>query len=400
MKGLAGNIPEVEQDPTEAGFVQDPYAFYSRIRAMGDFVYWRDYDMVMATTHAAVTQILKHPRMGRRVPEDRKAERPRGMGAFYALEEHSLLELEPPDHSRLRRLVTEGFSGGRVPHMAPIVSRIADGLIDAFPEGPFDLIEAFARPLAALAITEFLGVPSADARRLQDWSNDMVAMYQARRDETVEAKAEAASQEFTAYVGEAIAARRAAPRDDFLSLLVTAAGDGKLTDLELTSTAILLLNAGHEATVHTLGNAVNLLAGHPDRTLALQPDQIASTVEECLRFDPPLHLFTRHVYGKVRLPGLEVGPGDEIGCLLGSAGRDDAVWPDGARFDPLRPRRPHTAFGVGLHACVGAALARMELQIALPALFSRCPDLKIVEPPKVANLYHFHGFERLMVAVR
>jgi unspecific monooxygenase len=159
------------------------------------------------------------------------------------------------------------------------------------------------------------------------------------------------------------------------------------------------LNAGHEATVHSIGNAVRNLAGHKLRHEALEPERITYTVEECIRFEPPLHMFTRHVYEPVTIMDVAFERGDEIGCLLGSACHDDAIWPDADRFDPFRDILANTAFGAGIHFCVGAPLARLEMQIALPALFSRCPELRIVQPPQVADLYHFRGLERLMVTV-
>jgi unspecific monooxygenase len=401
MSDRNAGLPKIRQDPTDRGFVQDPYPFYARIRSLGDFVVWEDYGFAVATTHAAVHQVMKHPRLGRAVPDGRRAGPSPALATFEAIEAHSLLEIEPPNHTRIRRLVTSGFTGERLYPMAPAISTIADRLIDAFPDGPFDFIDAFARPLAAETIAVFLGVPAGDAATLQRWSNDMVAMYQARRDAGVERKAEAAARDFAAYARDRIAERRGTTgRGDLLCLLSKAEAEGLLTEDELVSTVILMLNAGHEATAHAMGNAVPLLTPHPDRHLALLPEQIAGTVEECLRFAPPLHLFTRHVYQPVDFGGVSFGPDDTVGCLLGSACRDDAVWPDGDHFDPFRVRRPHTAFGVGIHACVGASLARMELQIAPPVLFSRCPELRIVEPPRLADLYHFHGLERLTVAVR
>jgi unspecific monooxygenase len=225
-------------------------------------------------------------------------------------------------------------------------------------------------------------------------------MYQARRNADVERQAEAAAGEFADFMRGIIAERRKVPQNDFISQLVAFQRSGDLSEEELLSTAILLLNAGHEATAHTLGNAVPLLLDFTGRVEALAPGSIAGTVEECLRFRPPLHLFTRQVYQPVTVAGVPLQPGNTIGCLLASACRDDAVWPDGEKFDPFRIQHRHTAFGVGLHSCLGAALARLELQIGLPVLFARCPDLTIVEPPRVANLYHFHGYEAMQVTVR
>ena len=205
---------------------------------------------------------------------------------------------------------------------------------------------------------------------------------------------------FALYLRDTIDKRGQAPSGDFLSELIAAKADGTLLSTEeLLSTVVLLLNAGHEASVHALGHAVHLLTDYPERSLALEPTNIAGTVEECLRFRPPLHMFQREVYEDVRISEHDFQKGQTVGCLLGSACRDDAVWPDGDKFDPIRARRPHLAFGTGIHACLGAVLARLEMQIALPALFSRCPDLRIVEPPELADRYHFHGLERLMVEV-
>ena len=393
-------LPEVTQDPRDPAFFTDPYPFYRKLRELGDFVWWTDYGRAVATTQAAVSTVLRHSGMGRDVPADRRPHATEALEPFYAVERHSLLELEPPEHTRIRRIAMQGFGRASLARMAPEVSRISDALIDAFPAGPFDLLEAYARPLPALVVTRFFGLADEMAPQLQAWSNDMVAMYQARRNARIERAAGSAAAAFRAFLSEAIAERRKNPGADFLSELMVRQGNGSLDSDELTSTVILLLNAGHEATVHSLGNAVARLAGLRDRGLMLEPGQIEGTVEECLRFDPPLQMFSRYVYRPVEIEGVSFRPGDEIGCLLASASRDDAVWPDGDRFDPLRARRQHLAFGSGIHVCIGASLARLELQIALPALFSRCPHLKVTEPPRIADAYHFYGYERLMVEVR
>ena len=400
MFAIADHLPVVEQDPTDPSFVQDPYNFYRHIRSLGDFVFWKEYDRPIATTQAGVAQVLKHPKLGRAVPEGARPIVLEEIKPFYDLEEFSLLELEGPDHRRIRRLAMEGFDRTSMAMMTPTVSQIADRLIDAFPENePFDLLASYAQPMTALTITEFLGVDPEQSHQMQIWSNAMVAIYQARRDPEVERASANAAKELSHLVNEFIVFLRKRPNDGFLCKLMNAEKEGIISRGELVSTVVLLLNAGQQATAHAIGNAVNLLATFPERTLALQPEQIAATVEECLRFDPPLHLFSRYVYQSVSLLGIDLPSGSVVGCLLGSSCRDDAVWPDGEKFDPFRARRNHQAFGVGMHACVGASLARLEMQIALPAFFSRCPDLTIVTPPKVANLYHFHGLERLDVKV-
>ncbi len=393
------SLARVEQDPTDPEFVQDPYAFYRHIRALGDFVYWSDYRLPVATTHEAVMTVLRSRSFGREVPSENRVAPPSELSAFFEIEDHSMLEREPPVHTRLRGLVLRAFTRNRILSMGPEISQVADGLISDMPEGQFDLLDAFARPLPIIIIARLLGVPEAMAPQLLDWSNRMVAMYQARRTPHIEADAASAAREFSDYLKAFIDKRRGSPADDLISQLIAAEEDGtKLSTEELISTCILLLNAGHEATVHSIGNAVVHLNDFRGRREALSPEAIEGTVEECLRYDPPLHLFTRHVYERVEICGVTFERGDEIGCLLGSATRDDAVWPDGEVFDPFRTVRSNAAFGAGIHFCVGAPLARLELQLALPILYSRCPDLHLVEAPKVANLYHFRGRERLIVA--
>ncbi len=391
-------MERLSQSPTDPAFVQDPYPFYRVARALGDFVFWEEYGMPMATTHEAVSQVLKSRKMGREIPADRRKPVRPGLELFYAVEDHSMLELEPPSHTRLRGLVLRAFTRQRILGMASEISMIADDLISAFPEGRFDLLDTFARQLPVIVISRLLGVPDTMAPQVLAWSNDMVAMYQSRRTEAIEDQAARAAGEFADFMRGYVEERRTSPGPDLISELLAAEEDGeKLSSDELITTCILLLNAGHEATVHSIGNAVRQLAGHARVHEAMQPERIECAVEECLRFDPPLHMFTRHVYEPVEIMGTRFEPGDEVGCLLGSACHDDAIWPDGDRFDPFRDIVKNTAFGAGIHFCVGAPLARLELQIALPALFSRCPDLRIVEPPQVANLYHFRGLERLMV---
>ena len=392
------DLERLSQSPTDPGFVQNPYAFYRHARALGDFIFWEDYGMPMATTHESVDRVLKCRKMGREVPPSRQKPIRPGLEPFYAVEAHSMLELEPPKHTRLRQLVLRAFTRNRISSLAPEISMIADTLMNGFPDGPFDLLDAYARPLPVIVIARLLGVPESMAPHLLSWSNDMVAMYQSRRTFQIEDRAAAAAGAFSDFMRRYVDERRSSPKDDLISKLIAAEEDGEtLSTDELITTCILLLNAGHEATVHSIGNAVRHLAGHPQLYEAMQPERIGYAVEECLRFDPPLHMFTRHVYEQVDIMCTHFEPGDEVGCLLGSACRDDAIWPDGDRFDPFRDIVKNTAFGAGIHFCVGAPLARLELQIALPALFSRFPHLRIVEPAKVADLYHFRGLERLMV---
>ncbi len=391
----------VQLSPHDPAFVQNPYPFYDRARTAGPIVYWEEYAMPCAFDAATVQALLRDRRLGRAVPEDQRAPVPDHLAPFYAIEQHSMLELEAPDHTRLRGLVLRAFTSRRIKALAPDIEQITAELLDALPqEVPFDLIPSFCTQLPVRIIARLLGVPEAMAPDLLRWSSAMVAMYQAGRSRAVEDAAATAATEFAAFLTAYIAERRSSPADDLISELIAAEQDGnRLTTPELIGTCVLLLNAGHEATVHSLGNAVKCLIEHATPRCALAPDTVAATCEELLRFSPPLHMFDRYVYADVEIAGLTLPKGSRVGLVLAAAGRDPAVYAHAEQFRPDRKHNPHAAFGGGVHFCVGAPLARMEKQIALPALLGRFPKLALCEPPEFADSYHFHKLDRLMVKV-
>ena len=390
-------MTNLTQSPTDPDFVQNPYPFYARARAQGQVHHWDEYNMPAVFSHQAVSAILKDRRFGREPVTPPSF--PPHLAPFYAVEAHSMLELEPPRHTRLRGLVLRAFTSRRIKELAPDITQLCHDLCDRFPDGPFDLIQAYANQVPVVIIARLLGVPESMSDQLLTWSNAMVSMYQARRDRDVEDRAIAATEAFVAFMREYIDERRARPADDLITHLIAAEEAGeKLTTDELITTCILLLNAGHEATVHSIGNGVKTLLEHTTPHSALAPDAITKTVEEILRYDPPLHMFTRHAYEDVTLFGHDFKRGDEVALMLGAAGRDPAEWNDPDCFIPNRPVKTNSSFGGGLHFCVGAPLARLEMQIALPILFERAPGLHLTEPPKYANVYHFHGLEQLIVA--
>ncbi len=388
----------LSQSPTDPGFVQDPYPFYERARAHGPFFHWTDYALPCTGHAAAVNAIFRDRRFGREAPpECAPAIDPR-LAPFYAVEAHSMLELEPPRHTRLRNLVLRAFTSRRIAALAPEIAGLSHALIDAFPRGEIDLLPAFATHLPVIIIARLLGVPESMADDLLRWSNAMVGMYQAGRTPATEDRAVAAAQDFSAFLRGYVANRRAHPADDLITHLIAAETEGeRLTTDELITTCILLLNAGHEATVHTIGNGVKALLETATPVAALAPDAVAATVEEILRFDPALHMFTRWAYADVTVLGQTFYRGDRVALLLAAANRDPALWDDPARFDPTRTPKPHASFGAGLHFCVGAPLARLELQVALPILFERLPGMRLAGGPEYADAYHFHGLQRLRV---
>ena len=393
-------MQSLSQSPTEPAFVQNPYPFYEAARATGPFFEWRDYGLICTPSAAACNAIFRDRRFGREAPPERAPAIAPHMAPFYAVEAHSMLELEPPRHTRLRGLVLRAFTSRRIAAMQPEVEALSHQLLDAVPTGPFDLIRHFAQPLPVIIIARLLGVPEGMADQLLRWSNAMVGMYQAARTRAMEDAASAATIQFSDFLRGYVEERRAHPADDLITQLIAAEAEGeRLTTDELIATCILLLNAGHEATVHTIGNGVKALLESGTPASALWPDRVEGTVEEILRFDPALHMFTRWAYEDIEVMGHTFHRGDQVGLLLGAANRDPGVWENAARFMPARPVKPHASFGAGLHFCVGAPLARLELQTALPILFDRLPTLRLAQKPRYANVFHFHGLERLIVTV-
>ncbi|MEM8731990.1 MAG: cytochrome P450 [Pseudomonadota bacterium] len=392
-------MQQVSQSPTDPAFVQDPYPFYDHARALAPLVFWEDYAMAAAFGHAEVHALLRDRRFGRERPGELPFDAPAHLAPWLKTEAHSMLGAEPPRHTRLRGLVLRAFTSRRIQALAPEIETLCQSLIDAFPTEPFDLLAAYCTPIPVVVICRLLGVPEEDASKLLGWSHKMVAMYQASRTRATEDAAAAAAAAFTDYLTSYVVQRRKTPKDDLITQLIAAEEDGaRLSTDELIGTCILLLNAGHEATVHGLGNGVKTML-----SLGLGPDwltapQCGATVEEILRFDPPLHMFTRYAYEEVLIAGHTFRRGEEVALMLAAANRDPQVWEAPARFWPARPGTAHTSLGGGLHFCVGAPLARLEMQIALPILFARCPDLRLTEAPVYSDTYHFHGLTRLMVA--
>jgi cytochrome P450 len=392
----------VDLDPRSDPFFQDPYPYYAEIRAAAPAFFWEQYGFWCFASHDLVSRLLRDRRFGRDIlhvasraelgwpePEARLA-------PFLALERFSMLDVEPPEHTRLRGLVNRAFVSREIGRLRPRISALAHELIDAFENrGTADLLEAFATPIPLRVIAELVGVPLERTPDLLAWSHSMVAMYQFGRNRAVEDAAVAASSAFGAYLDELVEARRSSPTDDLLSHLVRASADGQsLTNEEIISTVVLLLNAGHEATVHALGNATKALLQHDARPPA---GDAPDFVEELLRYDPPLHLFTRFALEEMEVADIRFKRGDKIGLLLGAANRDPARFADPDGFDPGRASAPHVSFGAGIHFCLGAPLARLELETALPILFERLPGLALLGPSRYRDSYHFHGLEQLNV---
>jgi cytochrome P450 len=397
---IDSNRRSVDLDPREAQFYENPYPVYHELRQKLSAFKWEQYGYWCFPNFEDVNALLRDRRFGRQIlhvasrEELGLAEIPTRLKPFYDFEAHSLLELEPPVHTRLRGLVSRAFLSRQVERLRPKIESLSNRLIDGFEaKGEVDLLSAYATPIPVIVICELLGVPTDMAEQLLRWSHDMVAMYMARRDRAVEEAAVKATIEFSDYMRGLVNARRKDLSDDLLSALIRAETEGqKLSENELITTAILILNAGHEATVHAIGNGVKTLL-----QLGVTNPINESLIEETLRFDAPLHLFTRYALEDMEYAGIKLGKGEEVGLMLGAANRDPARFANPDQFIATRDLNPHVSFGAGIHFCIGAPLARLEMLIAFETLFKRLPKLALAKVPRHKDAYHFHGLEELRV---
>ncbi len=391
-------------DPRDERFYSDPYAFYRAIHAACPTFWWDDFDMWCFAGFDDVNRLLRDKRFGRRPGLPERTDR---IANWWETERYSLLAIDPPEHTQMRALVNRAFLSRQIERLRPNIATLANELIDGFvDDGSVDLLPSYAAPLPAIVIAEMIGLPRASAPDLLAWSNQMVRMYMFGRDEAVERAADDAATEFSEYLRTVLAERRAEPRDDLLTHMLQAEINGEqLSETEVVATTILLLNAGHEATVHTTGNAVKVIldwcsaAGTDPATLFGDDGRSEATVEECLRYDTPLHMFTRYALEDVELAdGMVIPAGDEVGLLLGAANRDPLRFADPDDFRPDRGDGGNVSFGAGIHFCIGAPLARLELTTSLALLFERLPDLHRAGDSDYRDIFHFHGLDQLPLA--
>ncbi|MGA5100388.1 cytochrome P450 [Streptomyces lavendulocolor] len=396
-------------DPWSPAFVADPYPAYAELRARGRVHWFEPTRQFLVPRHADVSALLRDRRLGRTyrhrfTDEDfGRTPPPVAHEPFHTLNDHGMLDLEPPDHTRIRRLVSKAFTPRTVERLRPYVHRLADDLVGSLvAEGGGDLLGAVAEPLPVAVIAEMLGIPESERAPLRPWSADICGMYELNPDEETAARAVRASVEFSAYLRELIAKRRASPGDDLISALIAAHDEGdRLSGQEMVSTCVLLLNAGHEATVNATVGGWWTLFRHPEQLAALRADPglVPTAVEELLRHDTPLQLFERWVLDDIEIDGTVLPRGSEVALLFGSANRDADVFDRPDVLDLSRADNPHISFGAGIHYCIGAPLARMELAASMTALLRRAPALRPVREPERRPGFVMRGLEGLPVEV-
>lgn len=380
------SVPTTSLDLGDPAVVADPYPHFAREREAHAVAWHEPTQRWLAFGHAAVSAVQRDRRLGRIWRDWEPADR---LTPFNLLHRHQMMENEPPEHTRLRRPVSQAFNRGHVERLRPRVRELAAALLDEVDPGGFDVVGEYAEPLPVLVIAELLGVPASMVPSLRTWSQAIVRMYEVAPTQEVVDDAVAAAVEFADYVRELVRERRARPAEDMVSHL--AATD--LAEHEIVASVVLLLNAGHEASVNVFGNGLVALLR---RGLRPGPD-VPACVEEMLRFDAALQLFERTATEAVEVAGVTVETGQKIAVLLGSANRDPAVFERPDEFLVDRDPNPHVAFGVGVHFCLGAPLARMELAESVAALFARFPALALSGEPVSRGTFVLRGFDEVMV---
>lgn len=377
-------------DLTSPDVIASPYPFFAAERARSVVAWHERSGMWLTFDHAAANGVLRHRGLGRIWQDRQPADY---LEPFNLLHRHQMMENEPPDHTRLRRLVGGAFGRGHIERMRPRIRELATFLLGQVDRNGFDVIGDYAEPLPVLVIADLLGVPRSLAPQLRQWSQAIVKMYEVAPPPANVAAAVAAATEFSATLRELARERAARPADDLLSDLVAT----ELTEQEVVASAVLLLNAGHEASVNVFGNGLvgMLRAGVQPEA---EPGAVALCVEEMLRFDSALQLFERTAIEDVEIAGNKISQGQKIAALLGAANRDPAVFEAPDEFRPGRSPNPHLAFGAGIHFCLGAPLARLELAESLAHLLREMPQLRLVGDPVPRGTFVLRGYQSVRVA--
>jgi cytochrome P450 len=382
-------------------FLLNPYPVLSELRAHGRPMWHEEMQIWLAATHADATAVLRSKSLGRIYTPQEPSDL---WETFNWLHADSIMENEGAKHTRLRALVSKAFNRGQIDRLAPRIQKIVDELLDNCEElGEFDLLADFAEPLPVRVIAELLGVSPSDEVNLRPWSQAIVKMYEFDVSAEEEAAARDASNEFAAMITAMVENRKANPTNDLVSDLARVEESGEtLTLRELIATCVLLLNAGHEASVNAFGNGfvAAMNDGQAAETLRTRPREVTATaVEEFFRFDAPLQLFERTATTPTEINGVTIPTGAKIAALLGSANRDSLVFDNPEKINLERNPNNHISFGGGIHFCLGAPLARLELSTSLPALFERFPTIQMTEKPELRETFVLRGYSEIKVSI-
>jgi cytochrome P450 len=390
-------------DFNDPAFVSDPYPALKDLRSAGKPVWHAGMQMFLAARHNDANDVFRNKSLGRifkeKVPEFE-------WEIFNWLHADSILDSEPPKHTRLRSLVAKAFNRQKIEGMRPAVERITDQLLEAIDEKvrsgqTFDVIAEYAEPLPVKIIADLLGFPESEEHLLRPWSQAIVKMYEVNPSEQHQNEAQVAAGEFADYVRDLAESRKKSPGKDLISDLASVEENGeKLNMHELVATCVLLLNAGHEASVNAFGNGMVAVLQRPDQAALLRENPRAITdtaLEEFMRFDAPLHLFERTATADTDIGGVQILEGQKIAALIGSANRDETAFSTPESMDLTRDPNPHIGFGAGIHFCLGAPLARLEMSVSLPALWEKYPNMQLAGEAIRRPTFVLRGYESVAV---
>ena len=385
-------------------FVADPYEQLKELREFGKPVWHEGMQIFLAARHSDANDVFRNKSLGR-IFTDKSPEFE--WETFNWLHSDSILDSEPPKHTRLRSLVAKAFNRNKIEGMRPAVERITQQLLDVIEEKvksgeTFDLIADYAEPLPVKIIADLLGFPESEEHLLRPWSQSIVKMYEVNPSEQYQMEAKKAAAEFAEYVRSLAEHRKKNPGQDLITDLAMVEENGeKLNSHELVATCVLLLNAGHEASVNAFGNGMVAALERPDQAELLRRNSRAITdtaLEEFMRFDAPLHLFERTATVDTELGGVKIEKGQKIAALIGSANRDSAVFERADEMDLTRDPNPHIGFGAGIHFCLGAPLARLEMSVSLPALWEKYPNMQLAGNPVRRPTFVLRGYESVSIS--
>lgn len=391
-------------DFNDPDFIADPYPGLKELRNFGQPVWHDGTGMFLAASLGDANEVFRNKSLGR-IFIDREPEI--DWEVFNWLHSDSILDSEPPKHTRLRSLVAKAFNRQKIEAMRPAIERVTKQLIDAIDEKVksgenFDLIADFAEPLPVMIIAELLGFPKSEEYLLRPWSQAIVKMYEVNPSILYQNEAKQAGGEFATYVRSLAERRKENPGTDLITDLAMVEENGeKLNMHELIATCVLLLNAGHEASVNAFGNGMVAALRRPDQAALLRKNARAITltaIEEFMRFDAPLQLFERTATKDTQVGEIEIAKGQKIAALIGSANRDSSAFHDSDEMDLTRDPNPHIGFGAGIHFCLGAPLARLEMSVSLPAIWEKYPLMNLASEPVRRPTFVLRGYESVEIS--
>ena len=391
-------------DFNDSAFVTNPYPALKELRTAGEPVWHEEMKMFLAARHCDSNDVFRNKSLGRIFTEKNPQFE---WEIFNWLHADSILDSEPPKHTRLRSLVAKAFNRQKIEGMRPAVERITEQLLAAIDEKvksgqTFDLIADYAEPLPVKIIADLLGFPESEEHLLRPWSQAIVKMYEVNPSAHYQSEAKIAAREFADYVRDLAESRKKTPGVDLISDLASVEENGeKLNMHELVATCVLLLNAGHEASVNAFGNGMVAALQRPDQVALLRTkarDITETALEEFMRFDAPLHLFERTATADTEIGGVSIKEGQKIAALIGSANRDETVFSNPDLMDLTRDPNPHIGFGAGIHFCLGAPLARLEMSVSLPALWEKYPEMQLAEDAVRRPTFVLRGYESVAIS--